>query len=195
MEHLLDPAIADGVEAELRRIEEARETLIKDGRDAMLAIRRAIANVHAGDEERAAEKLEEAERILRVMKNRAESDLLKYVLPVEAEYVEASVFHDIAFDRTIRGAVELGVDPRSYVLGILDAIGECRRLIYDRVRAGNLEEAERILRVAEDVYSKVAHMAIYDRSAAGIKRKVDVAKMVLDDAVKVLTEASIKCRQ
>ena len=193
--HALDPALIDKVEEELREAEEAREALLKEGRDAMLAIRRAIASVQAGDEERAREKLEEAERVLRDMRNRAEADLLRYVLPVEAEYVEASVFYDIAFDRDIRGAGELGVDPRSYVLGLLDAIGECRRLIYDRVRAGELEEAERILRVADDIYSKVAHMAVYDRTAPGIKRKIDAAKIVLDDAMRVLTEASVRCRQ
>jgi translin len=188
----LDQGDVDSVEGELRRLEEAREELLKEGRDAMLAIRRAVASVHAGDERRSAEKLDEARGILREMKGRAESDLLKYVLPVEAEYVEASAFHDIAFGGTVRSAGELGADPRAYILGLLDALGECRRLVYDRVREGRDEEARRIFEVMDDIYSKTSHLAIYDRVAGGLKRKMDAAKVILDDAVRVLTEAGMK---
>ncbi len=193
MSEALDQGIADRLEQQLRRLEEVREGLLKEGRDAMLAIRRAIASVHAGDGRRAAELIREAEAILRRMKERAEGDMVRYVLPIESEYVEANAFYDVAFGQRIRGPEELGVDPRSYVLGLLDAVGECRRLIYDRVREGRLDEAGRLLRAMEDVYSKVAHMAIYDGVAPGIKRKVDVAKIVLDDGARIMTEASMRC--
>ncbi|MGC8555832.1 MAG: hypothetical protein ACP5NG_02315 [Conexivisphaera sp.] len=189
----LSPESVEFLESELRRLEEAREALLKDGRDAMLAIRRAITSVHSGDEEGAERKLEEARRVLSGMRNAAAGDLVRYVIPIEAEYVEASAFRDLAFGHHLRSARDLGVDPRSYVLGVLDALGECRRLIYDRVREGRIEDAERIFRAADDIYSKVAHLAVYDRVAGGLKRKLDTAKVVLDDAARVLTEARLRC--
>jgi translin len=193
-QEVLRPEIVERLEESLERLEEARESLLRDGRDAMLAIRRAIARVHSGDEEGARAMLEEAGRILRGMKERADADLERYVLPVEAEYVEASAFRDLAFGAALRGADELGVDPRAYVLGLLDAVGECRRLVYDSVREGDLERAGRLFEAMDDIYSKLMHMVVYDRTAGGLKRKLDAAKISLDDAARILTEARLSRR-
>jgi translin len=82
------------------------------------------------------------------------------------------------------------VSGSAYTMGLLDCIGEIKRMVYDRVRAGSPEGAHDLFNFMEEIYSSVYPFAIYDNLVGGLKRKLDVAKMLIEDVRVLLTEES-----
>ena len=75
----------------------------------------------------------------------AEDDLKRYMLVPEQEFVEASVLMSIIDNSEIPGVLDLKVSGPSYTLGLLDSIGETKRMIYDRIRQGKSDDARESL--------------------------------------------------
>lgn len=178
------------VEEALASIESIRESILKACRDVLLHTRRAIVFVHRGELEKSRLHLDKAGRLIAGLKKTAgESELIKYVIPVEAEYVEAHSLYLMVSESRIPGLDELGVDARSYLLGVLDAIGEARRVVYDLVKKGDLEKAESLLSMADGIFLSTSHLAVYDRVLPGLRRKLDASRIALDDMRRVVLEA------
>lgn len=189
---MIDEEGVKRVEGFLSELEGSRERLLKEGRDVLIYVRRAMMSVHKGDAESAESDIDGARTIIERLRGIAEGEMKRYILPVESEYVEAKLFYELVFEGKLSMYDEIGVDPRSYLLGLLDMIGECRRSIYDMIREGKVDEAERLFKAADEIYSKVMHLSIYERVVPGIRRKTDVAKVVLDDSRRILAELSLK---
>ncbi|HKW05410.1 MAG TPA: hypothetical protein VJN71_08940, partial [Nitrososphaerales archaeon] len=85
---------------------------------------------------------------------------------------------------------ELGVKPSSYILGLLDAVGELKRLVYDSIRLEDPSSAESAFSTMETIYTLVTPFAVYDNIVQGVKRKLDVARSLIDDTRATITEES-----
>ncbi|HYB75871.1 MAG TPA: RNA-binding protein, partial [Nitrososphaerales archaeon] len=83
---------------------------------------------------------------------------------------------------------ELGASPEAYLLGLLDTVGELKRLVLDSIMVGRLSRAKRYFGVMEDLYSACSPMAVYDHVVNGTRRKIDVARMLVEDTRGLLTE-------
>ena len=70
----------------------------------------------------------------------------------------------------------------------MDCVGEIKRLVYDRMRSGNEMDAEKLFAVMEEVYGAVYPFAVYDNIVAGLRKKLDVARMLIEDIRAVVTE-------
>jgi translin len=82
----------------------------------------------------------------------------------------------------------LGVRPESYILGLLDCIGELKRLIYDKIRTGDPKEAIRIFEIMEGLYQELYPFATFDKIVKETRRKLDVNRILVEDARSALTE-------
>jgi translin len=74
---------------------------------------------------------------------------------------------------------EVGVEPVPYILGVLDLIGELRRLTLNRLRNGMTSEAEKTLRTMEELYENVLsldHTAIIPT----FRVKADAARRIIE---------------
>jgi translin len=100
--------------------------------------------------------------------------------------VEASLLMSIVENSEIPGVSDLGVTGSAYTLGALDCIGEIKRII----RRGMTEDAQKNFNFMEHLYGLVYPLAIYDNLVGGLKRKLDVAKILIDDVRVLLTEES-----
>ncbi len=76
----------------------------------------------------------------------------------------------------------------SYVLGLLDCVGELRRNIYDRIRTGNLEEAKKTFDLMEDLYLELYPFASFDKVVKEARRKLDVDRILVEETRTALTE-------
>ncbi len=96
------------------------------------------------------------------------------------EYTEARCFLALIEKGGFVSHKELGVSPVPYVLGLADVIGELRRETLDFLREGNLKAAEGIFQIMEHIY--VGLMALDDVyfSIAGLRRKCDVARRLIE---------------
>ena len=53
---------------------------------------------------------------------------------------------------------KLAVMPESYVLGLLDCVGELKRKVFDEMRTGDIDEAIRFFEVMENLYLQLYPM-------------------------------------
>ena len=78
--------------------------------------------------------------------------------------------------------------PESYVLGLLDCVGELKRQVFDKIRMNNIDEAIRIFEVMENLYLQLYTFSMYDKVVKEARRKIDVNRILVDDVRSVITE-------
>ena len=178
------------INEELKEAEERREKLLKGTRDVVSLCSKSIVDLHHGKQDEAKEKLRKANMMLAEFRGYTKDDLRKYLLVPEQEFVEASVLISVVEDSEIPGSLDLKVSGPAYTMGLLDCIGECKRRVYDKVRKGSLAEAQNLFNFMEEIYGLVYPFAIYDNLVGGLKRKLDVAKSLIEDVRSLITEES-----
>lgn len=174
-----------------RTLEEAafrREKILKDSRDVVADCSRAIVSIHTGDKESAKSLILKARQSLKVLRDASRGEMDRYLTSPETEYVEAEILLALAARKPLFSAEELSVQPGSYVLGLLDAIGEAKRRLFDSIRQGDLDEAERLFKVMETLYISIKPLAVYDNIVPGLRRKLDVDRSILEDTRSMMTE-------
>jgi translin len=169
-------------------ISSRRERLIKDSRDIISLSAKTIINIHTLNYAEAKTLSREAKNRLDELRQVAGSDLVRYILMPEQEYVESSVMMSITNKKPLPSLEKLGVAPSSYILGLLDAIGELKRSIYDNIRQNEIREAEEKFGMMESFYTLLSPFAVYDNIVQGVKRKLDVARMIIEDTRAAITE-------
>ena len=188
--HLLDVAkeSLDLIARSLSGAHDAREYLIRNTRDVVILCSRSIAAVHRGEMDDATAKADEAERLLRSHRKKAGSDLVGHLAVAEQELVEARALIAIASRRPVPSADELGSPGGAYVLGLLDCIGELKRLTLDRIRAGDAGEANRIFGVMQELYEAVYPFSTLDKVVKDVRRKLDVNRSLIESVRAAVTE-------
>jgi len=83
---------------------------------------------------------------------------------------------------------KLAVMPESYVLGLLDCVGELKRQVFDKIRIDDIDEATRIFEIMENLYLQLYTFSMYDKVVKEARRKIDVNRILVDDVRSVITE-------
>ena len=176
------------INRELRNIEERREILIKNTRDMVMLCSKSIIALHNNEMDNACIKISQAKIMLDKFKEYAKTDLQKYIAVAEQEFVEAYVLKSIVEESSLPSKTELNVSGSSYLTGLLDCIGEVKRMVYDRMRVGKAGDATKLFAIMQDLYSIVYPFSVYDNLIPGLRRKLDVSKMLIEDIRAVITE-------
>ena len=177
-----------GLEAHFSDQLERRDRLLKESRDVITSSSRAIISVHQGKMKDAARELSEARTLLSSLKKSGGGPVSRYLISPETEYVEASAVFALAQGKAIPSRESLVASPEAYLLGLLDTVGELKRLVLDSIMGGKMVKAKRYFAVMEDLYSICSPMAVYDHVVNGTRRKIDVARMLVEDTRGLLTE-------
>lgn len=175
---------------ELDDVEHRREILIKGTRDVIIKCSKSIMALHRGRSEDAAKLIEDAQAELRSLKTHVHEDLERYLVSAEQELVEAYQLMRVYEKTSLAGIDDLNVATSSYLLGLLDCIGEIKRMIYDNLRTERTSDALNLFALMEDLYSSIYPFSVYDNIIPGIKRKLDVAKLLIENTRSTLTEES-----
>jgi translin len=179
----------EAIDKDLKDVQERREKLIKGTRDAVTLCSKSIIAMHHGQLGEAAEMMGQAKAMLVEFRVRAGDDLYRYIAVAEQELVEAYVLRAVMEGSSqLPSMADLEVSGPSYLTGLLDCVGEIKRLVYDRMRSGNEKDAESLFAVMEDIYGAVYPFAVYDNIVAGLRKKLDVARMLIEDIRAVVTE-------
>ena len=172
----------------LDQIVTRREKLIKESRDVISLSSKTIVNIHTSNLKEAQKLNIEARNQLKNLRKIAGTDLVRYLMTPEQEFVESSVMLSLRAQKDIPSRASLGVLPASYVLGLLDSIGELKRSVYDSIRQGNLKTAEELFSTMESLYVLISSFAVYDNVVQGLRRKLDVARILIEDTRATITE-------
>ena len=181
-------ASLEGIDKSLRDVQERREKLIKGTRDVVMLCSKSIVALHHNQLEDARGKMDQAKVMLEELRKYAKQDLYHYIAVAEQELVEANAFRAIMEGKPLPSLKDLDVIGESYLTGLLDCIGEVKRLVYDRMRSGNEKDAEKLFIIMEEIYNAIYPFAVYDNIVSGLRKKLDVARMLIEDIRAVVTE-------
>ena len=174
----------------LAGIRDSREFLLKNTREIIILCSQAIIAIHRDDVTVARKNLGRADTLLKRYRKKSTGNLARYMITPEQEFVEASALLSIHCKKQIPSHTKLAVMPESYVLGLLDCIGELKRMTYERIRTGEIAEAARIFDVMEGMYLQLQTFALYDKVVKEARRKIDVCRILVDDVRGAIAEES-----
>lgn len=178
----------DKISKSLANVQDNREFLLRNTREIVILCSKSIISVHKGDLKTAKKNLKQADSLLKKYKKKAEFDLRRYLVTPEQEYVEAACLIAVVEKKEIPSEVKLKVMSESYVLGLLDCIGELKRMVFDKIRVGDIKEALRIFEIMENLYLHLYPFSMYDKVVKEARRKIDVDRILVDDTRGAITE-------
>ena len=178
----------EDINKKFKDIEERRNTIIKGTRDATILCSKAIVSMHAHKKNEAIEYIEKAKKLLQQFRELGKDDLQKYLYVAEQEYVEACCLFSIAQDNAIPSMKSLEVYDISYVMGLLDCIGEIKRMIIDKIRTEGISNVNTLFELMDRIYGTIYPLAVYDNLMPGLRKKLDISRILIENVRAIITE-------
>ena len=172
----------------LEKTNSKREFLIKNNRETVILCSQAIISIHKNDLSTAKKKIAKAKSELTKLKQKSTGDLIRYIITPEQEFVEAASLLAVIEGKEIPSVKSLKVSDESYILGLLDCIGEIKRQVIDKIRVGDSRRATKLFDIMENLYLLLYPFASYDKIVKEARRKLDVNRMLVEETRSVLTE-------
>jgi len=171
------------IQAELLSYDKAREQLQTLTRSVTRLCSWAIIQIHRGNLAQASKTISEAKDSLDELQNllTSHSELPQFgqVLVAFQEYAEAKLLYQLKRTGKVATLKEVATGSTAYLLGMLDFVGEMRRMILDSLRRGDAEEAQRLLSAMESIYEDLMSL---DRTSIlpNFRHKLDAARRILE---------------
>lgn len=173
----------DFIQRNLARFDEVREEILNLSRVATRLSGSSILEIHRGDLKTASTSLQQVEKALakidELCRDYAELRASQGVIVAFQEFVEATTLRTYVERKKVPALKEVRSDPRSYVLGLLDVVGEFRRMTLNSLRKGQVENAEKLLELMEGIYEdlqSLEHTAIVPT----FRVKMDSARRIIE---------------
>lgn len=176
------------INKKFKDIEERRNAIIKGTRDATILCSKAIVSMHSHKKNESSEYIEKAKKLLRQFKELGKDDLQKYLYIAEQEFVEAYCLFSIAENSIIPSKRSLEVSDTSYVMGLLDCIGEIKRMIIDKIRSEGTSNVNALFELMDKIYGTIYPLAVYDNLMPGLRKKLDVSRILIENVRAIITE-------
>ena len=171
------------IQAELTSYDKAREQLQTLTRNATRLCSWGIIQIHRGELGEASKTLNEAKRSLDQLQNLLSShnELPQFgqVLVAFQEYSEAKLLFQLKAKGSIASLRDVGTSSTAYLLGMLDFIGEMRRMILDALRHGEADEAQDLLAKMESIYEDLMSLD-HTSILPNFRRKLDADRRILE---------------
>lgn len=185
------PVTIENLEAVAGRIREDFETrnAIRDNalhrtRELIRLCGNAIRASHRDEWDDARDLLRQADslarRILQTLEPYPDLRHAGYTRDALKELVEAHVTLALVNGNPIPEPEDLHVTYPSYLNGLSEAASELRRRALDEMRQGDLQEAERLLGIMDDVYDVVNAFDFPNAITGGLRHRVDQLRGVLE---------------
>lgn len=177
-------ALHIGIERIVKKLSKKEKEL-----DRVLAVNRsvvrscsnAIKAMHAYNLAEARKHLKEAENGLKQI-SAYHDEFPGQLNHVFQEYAEARIVLSAIEKKKIPGYAELKVPEIPYLLGLLDAVGELKREMYESLRRGNRHEAGFYFRMMEEVYDELLPLRFSNAVLPEFRRKQDAARAQIEQA-------------
>ena len=173
----------------LKQIESSREKLIKENREIIAYCSKAIILLHSNNINDATNLINNAFNLIKDLREFVISDLDRYLWPAEQEYVEAFILKEIVEKKPfISNHIDLDVSLNAYLTGLLDCIGEIKRMIYDNLRRNDFDTSLSLFTIMQSFYDYIYPFSFYDNIIPGVRKKLDVGKRIIEDVRITMTE-------
>lgn len=176
--------IAESLREMLDGTNKVREEALQISREVIRLSANSIRASHREEFEEACELKSQARRKVeetrQMLQGKLEIYYTGYVQDAQKEYAESELTHAIIREMPFPSQSELGVEAPAYLNGLAEAIGESRRHVLDVMRLGDMERAERILVIMDDVYYTLITFDYPDAVTQGLRRQTDMVRGVLE---------------
>lgn len=174
----------------------AREQALTASRAIIRMSANSIRAVHRGEFDKARTMLDEARDVrdaaVRALDGHADIYHAGFLHDAQKEYAEARTTLALLSGDAIPAPEDLGVEYAAYLNGIAEAVGEMRRMVLDRLRAGQYEGCEEILQAMDDIYSVLVTIDYPDAMTGGLRRTTDQTRGILEKTRGDLTMAIVQ---
>jgi len=172
-----------GLQQRITDYDRKREKLLELARKTTRLAGWAVIQTHRGQISKAKKTLKEAEEsiteIRSLVDERPEFTQVGYLIVAFQEFAEASILLSFASRRRLPSVRDVSVHWMPYLLGLLDFVGELRRMTMDQLKAGRLRDAQRTFESMEAIFEDLLSL---DRTSIipTFRRKMDVTKKLLE---------------
>jgi len=171
------------IQKQLTHYDEVREEVLSLSRTATRLAGATILDIHRGNLDSATSGIEKVEvtlsKIGALSDDFSEFRTSQGVVVAFQEYVEAMTLRTFAQAERIPSISELKADYRSYMLGLLDAVGEFRRMALNCLRRGDVKKAEKLLDAMEGVYDDLQTLE-HTSIIPTFRVKMDAARRIIE---------------
>jgi translin len=186
------------VRSDLAAASSAREAALPGCRRVIQLCGSSIKCVHRLQPARALEFADDAEGVLREVQAALDGfpsvQHAGFLHDAEKEYVEARAVIALVGGEAPPTAEDLGVGGPAYLRGLAEAASELRRHLLDRLRDGEVERAEELLGLMDDVYETLVVIDFPDAITGGLRRTLDALRAVLERSRGDLTTTVLQTR-
>jgi translin len=176
----------------------AREVTLVASRRTIRSCATAVRAVHRGEFREARELIAVAAAFLSELDaaviDHPDLRYAGYVHDAKKEFVEANLTLAFVAGFALPRYDELGVDVQAYLNGMAEAASELRRQVLDRLRADEIDEAERLMTAMDDVYAVLVTVDNPDALTGGLRRTTDALRAVLERTRGDVTNALVATR-
>jgi translin len=162
----------------------ARDRALTEGRQIIRLSANTVRAVHRGELADASSILTEAKSLLRALIEHLTPYpsiyWAGYVQDAMKEFAEASMTLAIVGGEAIPGPGELGVEDAPFLNALAESASELRREVLDRLRADELDRAEHLLTVMDEIYDVLITVDFPDAITGGLRRTTDQLRGVLE---------------
>ncbi len=171
------------IQHDLSRYDEVREQILNLSREAVRLSGSSILEIHRGDFRQAESTIQKVARALsrieEMCRDVSELKSSQSVTLAHQEFVEALTLQNYVETKRIPSLKDAGGNPRSYMLGLLDAVGEFRRMTLNSLRRGEVEKAESILDAMEGIYEDLQGLN-HTSTIPTFRVKMDAARRIIE---------------
>ena len=185
--------------------------IVKKCRESITSAHSANAAIPGNQEDalkEAQEKAEKAGEILKKLQKQVKNiygrfwshDLNEFFINAEQEVVEAfstlAVIkqeeippRDIPFrfqDPYLKTKTTVKVSDLAYIFGLLDCVGELKRVIMDSLNRDDSDFAKNVFIDMQELFKKLEPLTQFSNSFYDLKHKIDVARYAVNDAKKLV---------
>src|SRR3990170_3468262 len=179
----LEP-IMEGIRAVFADKNAARERALPLCREALRHSANAIRAVHREEFDQAQELIDRARGLLTnakdALREHQDTYFAGFVHDAQKEYVEACATLAVIAGHPLPTPEALDIELPAYLNGLGEAVGELRRHLLDRLRAGDVDHCEAILAAMDDIYSVLVTMDYPDAMTGGLRRTTDAVRGILE---------------
>ncbi len=172
------------LESILSEKDSVRDSIQENVKSIMRLSKTVLGLIHRGLLERAKLEADKFSGLLETLEKlrglHEEFRFSNLIADAYQEYCEAKVLLTYICENRIPDWEELRSPPAPYLLGLLDLVGELRRLTLECIRHGDISTAERFLKVMDDICYESMKIDSPYASSAGLRRKLDVARRITE---------------
>lgn len=176
--------IAERIRSDFETRNAVRDSALHRTRELIRLCGNAIRAGHRNEWQEAGELLEEADNlaqsILEALGPYPDLRHAGYTRDAMKELVEAHATLALVKGTEIPAPEDLNVAYPSYLNGLCEAASELRRRSLDEIRHGNLDAAERLLGLMDEVYDVVNTFDFPNAITGGLRHRVDQLRGVLE---------------